>query len=426
MKGVYWTGNSKEAPYDGRPVKQDGVYDLIVVGGGYCGLSIALNAAQLGLSVALLEAGIIGCGASGRNGGIVVPSLPGAKTTDDLLPFIGSSRADKLAQLVADGPATLFRLIDEHQILCDLDKTGWLQPAHSEQALLKAKRAFEFWRGRGAPVKWLGAGDIREKTGAPGYLGGWYSPNGGVINAYALAQGMARAAADAGAAIFQHEEVLSVARSEGAKVVKTARAAFKAKKVVFATNGHTPNVYAGLTQSVIPVRLFQCITRPLTEHERTQILPSRIPFTDLRKSGGFARLDAEHRLFSGGAVFTASNQSYGVRHSALRVSQLFPQLGPVEFEHYWEGYCALTDAGIPAIQTLEEDVYSVVGFSTRGIALANTLGREFAQLLAEVKSESDMPVRVGSIQKIFMQPIKTFLGGYAFPVYKARDRLKMS
>ena len=93
---------------------------------------------------------------------------------------------------------------------------------------------------------------------------------------------------------------------------------------------------------------------------------------------------------------------------------------------YWEGSCALTDAYLPAIQRLELNVYSVIGFSTRGVALAQTLGREVAGLLSETKTEAEMPVRVGGIQPIALQPLKTFLGGFAFPAYQMRDALRLS
>ena len=426
MDGVRWVNTSKEPAFVGTRATPAAEYDLAVVGGGYCGLSIALHAAQLGLSVVLIEAGAIGCGASGRNGGFAVPHYPGGLTTEDLYGSLGKERAERLARLVADGPTFVFNQIKDLGIRCDAEQVGWIQPAHSERSLQKVQRVYESWRRRGIEVKWLNAGEVHERTGAQGYIGGWFQSTGGTVNPYALTQGLARAAAERGVHIYEGANVIGVSSSGATKIVQTQATGYKARKVVFATNAYTPGLYPGLAQSVIPVRLYHCLTRPLTDVERSVTLPSRSPFTDLRKSGGFARLDVDGRLVAGGAVFVACDRSYGNRHATHRVSEIFPHLRGIEIEYYWEGYCALTDAFVPAIQRLDDNVYSVIGFSTRGVALTQTLGREMAHFLAETKTEADMPVRVGPVQRIFMQPVKAFLGGFAFPVYKARDHLGLT
>lgn len=426
LAGVHWVAGSKEPAFKAGRVSPVSEYDLAVVGGGYCGLNIAIQAARSGLSVILLEAGVIGCGASGRNGGIAVPHFPGGLTPEDLYPALGKERTERLAQLVAAGPSFVFDQIREFNIQCDPEQVGWMQPAHSKKSLANVDRVFNAWRSRGVEAQWIDAAEVSRRTGATGYLGGWYGKTGGTVNPYAMAQGLARAAAQLGVTVLEGASVVAIQSADGAKVVKTRDAEYKARKVVFATNAYTPQLYPGLTHSVIPVRLYQCFTRPLTDAERRITLPSRIPFTDLRKSGGFARYDSEGRIMSGGAVFVGSNRQYGFRHAEQRVGEIFPHLRGIKIDQYWEGFCALTEAFVPAIQQLEKDVYSVLGFSTRGVALAQTLGREVALLLAEKKCESEMPVRVGAVQTIPMQPVKQFLGGYAFPIYKARDRLRLS
>ena len=426
LANVHWAATSKEPTFTGTNATPLLEYDLAVVGGGFCGLSIALHAAREGLSVVLLEAGSVGCGASGRNGGYAVPHFPSSVTTEDLYEVLGKDRAERLAALVAGGPTFVFDLIKELDIHCDPEQVGWIQPAHSEKSLAKVDRAFQSWRSRGINVEWLDADEVSRRTGAVGYIGGWFGKTGGLVNPYALVQGLARTATQFGAHIFENATVVGIDSSGAAKVVKTDRAEFTARKVVFATNAHTPHLYPGLDRSVIPVRLYHCITRPLTPEELRVTLPARTPFTDLRKSGGFARLTADNRLLPGGAVFVAGDQNYGYRHAKHRIAELFPHLRDIQIDQYWEGYCALTEASIPAIQELETNVYSVIGFSTRGVALAQTLGREMALLMAEKKTEAEMPVRVGPVQKIFLQPVKQFLGGYTFPVYKARDRLGLT
>ena len=427
MRGVHWAAISKEAPFTEGSSNQKAEYDIAVVGGGFCGLSIALHAANAGRSVVLLEAGTIGCGASGRNGGIVVPHFPGAMTADDVVQVLGRERGERLARLVADGPGFVFDQVRELGIACDGEQNGWLQPAHSEKSLAKVRRVHESWVARGVDAEWIDAQGVAELTGASGYLGGWHRKTGGTVNPYALAQGLARVARERGADIRQHAVVGSILKDGAAQVLRTSVGEFRARKVVIATNAHTPSLYPGLAQSVIPVLLYHGFTRPLNEAEKRKVLPMRVCFTDLRKSGGFSRLSPDDRVIIGGAIFRPANhRAYSERHSARRLAELFPHLKGIRFESFWEGWCALTDAYLPAIQRLEPNVYSAIGFSTRGVALAQTLGREIAQFLCEHKTEAEMPVRVGPVLPIAMQPIKAFLGGFAFPAYQMRDALRLT
>jgi glycine/D-amino acid oxidase-like deaminating enzyme len=427
MQGVHWAATSKEAPFIESHTDRRADYDIAVVGGGFCGLSIALHAARDGQSVVLFEAGTIGCGASGRNGGLAVPHFPGGMTADDAVGHLGKTKGERLAELVAGGTSFMFEQIRDLGIACDAEQNGWLQPAHSEKSLAKVQRVYQSWKARGVDAEWLDAGDVATLTGASGYVGGWFRKTGGTVNPYALTLGLARAAQKAGADLRQRSEVTAIHSDGAAKVLKTATGDVRARKVVFATNAHTPAIYPGLQQSVIPVHLYHGFTRVLNQAERASVLPTRICFTDLRKSGGFARYGADNRLIIGGAIFRPSNhRSYSERHSRRRVGELFPELSDIKADSFWTGWCALTDEYLPAVQRLEPNVYSLIGFSTRGVALAQTLGREMAAFLSETKTEAEMPIRVGDIKPITMQPIKRFLGGFAFPAYQMRDTLRLT
>jgi glycine/D-amino acid oxidase-like deaminating enzyme len=405
-----------------------GEYDLAVIGAGLCGLSIARHAAEAGLRVVVCEAGQIGSGASGRNAGFVVPHLPGAMCPEDVETLLGRPRAEKLIDLVATGPRHVFEMIERHAIRCDPEQTGWVQPAHSRKSLERISRVFASWQRRGADATWLGASDLHALTGAPGYMGGWLGHTGGSVNPYALTLGLARLAQEKGAVLCEEVPVSSLMTDgNGAKVLQTTAGEIRARKVVLSTNGYTLPKLGPVAHSVIPLRLFLVLTRPLTAEEREIVLPARVSISDLRKSGGFTRLDGENRLVTGGAVFAGANKKrYGLRHANWRIAEIFPQLAGIEIEHYWEGNCALTDSALPEIQRVNQSTYALVGFSTRGLALSMTLGQEIARLLSETKTEADMPVPVGSVRPIPMQPLKAALGAYAFPFFQARDLLKTS
>jgi len=427
LSGVHWTEVSEETRFDKPGTGGGGSFDLVVVGGGYCGLSIALHSARRGVSVALVEAGTIGCGASGRNGGIVVPQFPGAIRPSQVEALLGPRRGRRLIEIVAGGPSFVFDQIREHQIRCNAEQNGWVQPAHSEKSLARIRPVFDEWKALGAPCEWLDAGAVGARLGAAGYLGGWLNGTGGTVNPYALTQGLARGAALAGGRIFQSTPVTSVGRDGATVRVRGAGFEAGAKKVVVATNGYSGELFPDLARTVIPIRLFHSFTRKLTVAEQAQVLPTRSAFTDTRKSGGFCRYDSTGRILGGGAVFTAGNvRDYGLRHSAARLGELFPQLHDLRIESYWEGWCALTPSYLPSVHILGENIYGVVGFSTRGVSLAQNLGREMARYLCEEIAQEDLPVAVSAPRPIPFQRTKTFLGGFAFPVYQARDRLRLT
>src|SRR5260221_5294032 len=215
LKGVVWVGTSKEARRDRPALDSDLDVDLAVVGGGFCGLSTALHAAAAGLSVAVIEAGIVGSGASGRNGGFVVPQFPGAITPSAVRARLGAKKGAALVELVAAGPDAVMAQIARYQIACDAQQNGWIQPAHSAKALAKVRQAYEEWRALGAPVEWLDAGGIAAALGASGYLGGWRRASGAPLNPHALCQGLAPAAQEHRGRILQRSRATGVAPASG-------------------------------------------------------------------------------------------------------------------------------------------------------------------------------------------------------------------
>lgn len=430
LTGVIWTKTSKETPVSYPPLANDEDVDLVVVGAGFAGLSVALHAARAGLSVALLEAGTVGNGASGRNGGYAVPHFPGALLPSQVEARLGKRKGQALVALVGQGPDLMFEQIRQYQIRCDPEQNGWAQPGHSEKSLAKCRAVYEEWKALGAPVEWLDRDAVGALLGAAGYLGGWRRASGGTVNPYALCIGLARAATAEGAVIHERSPVERVYREQGRSVAVSGRHVVRGRKLIVTTNGYTDALTPGLDRSGISVRLFHCATPPLPADLQQQVAPSRICFTDLRKSGGFNRYDVDGRIISGGAVFTMGGpQSYGLTHARRRMHELFPQLkGRVDtFDTYWEGYCSITDSYLPNLQVLDEDTYSLLGFSTRGVALTQNIGRITGEFLAEKRSLDDVPLEVVSgVRSISMHGFKTLVGRNMFPVYKAMDRLGLT
>jgi glycine/D-amino acid oxidase-like deaminating enzyme len=430
MQGVVWKHTAKEKARRYPMLQGEVKADLVVVGAGYCGLNTALHAAKNGLSVVLLEGGIVGNGASGRNGGMNVPHFPGGMTISGVEGAIGKRKGQALAQLVVGGADAAFKQAAELQIKSSSVQNGWLQPAHSEASLQKVRKVYEEWKAFGAPVEWRSAADVADLTGAAGYIGGWINPTGGTFNPYALAAGLGRSASEQGVKIFEESLVTGVSEAGGIVTVTTDAGRVTARKAIIATNGYTGNFVERVQRASVPVYLFHTVTKPLRPELRKSIMKSQICFTDLRKSGGFGRYDEDGRLVSGGAIFAfGSHKAYSERHARNRMRLLFPQLkeSDVQLEHYWEGYCAVADTFLPHVQRVTPNTFAVTGFSTRGVNLAQNLGRVIGQFAAGKCELDDIPVKVTEApMDVAFWPVKRFGARKIFPFYQLKDRLGLT
>lgn len=430
MQGVAWTKTMQEEVQDYPRLIGEETADIAIVGGGYCGMNAAIHAAAKGLKVALIEAGRIGNGASGRNGGICVPQYPGAIPPSVVEGVVGKKKGEALAALVSGGADAVYRQIEAFQIQCSAVQNGWMQPAHSDAAMQRARKVFDEWKALGASVTWHSSADVTDRLGARGYLGGWSNSQGGTLNPYSLAVGLARVALARGVRIFEHSAVTSVEETESGVRLRSNGGTVLARSVLFATNAYTGDFLPGVQKSAVPVYLYHVTTKPLRESVRQQILKSGICFTDLRKSGGFGRLDSEGRLMSGGAVFAFGDRvGYGKKHAHARMKMLFPAITDedTELDSYWEGYCAVTDAYLPHVLRIGRNVFSLGGFSTRGINLAHNLGRLMGEFLAGARELDEIPVNVFDRRHdVPLWAIKARVARLIFPYYQLKDRLGLT
>ncbi|MGX8009313.1 NAD(P)/FAD-dependent oxidoreductase [Mesorhizobium sp. ORM8.1] len=359
-----------------------GTFDVVIVGGGFMGLSTALHAARAGLSVQVLDAGAIGQGASGLNGGQVIPGLK--YDPEWLLEHFGKERGETLVQFAASTADTVFDVIRDEKLAVPFTRNGWIQAAHTETALKAAANRDRQWRARGADVKLLDQAEIAAMTGAKGYLGGWLDRRAGVIDPLSYTLELARVATSAGARIAEHQKVVKLAKEAGVWRVSTqAGVDLRAKSVVLATNAYTDGLWPGLAQTIVPLHSFQIATAPLPPELASKILPSGQAVSDSRRILVYYRKSPDGRMVLGGRGRMALPSSAADwAHCERALARLYPALSGIAIEKRWFGRVAMTPDHLPHLHELEKGLLAVVGCQGRGVGLMSALGKRMASYLA--------------------------------------------
>ncbi|RUQ63720.1 FAD-binding oxidoreductase [Azospirillum doebereinerae] len=375
------------------PLNGSAQADLLVIGGGFTGLSAALHAAEAGKRAVVLEASEIGRGASGRNNGQVIPTLT-RPDPDDLVARFGGETGERFVALIRDSATTLFDLVRRLNIDCAAEQTGWVQPVHTPGRIKIAERRAAQWGRRGAPVELLDRAAVSAMLGTDAYHGGWMNRSGGHINPLALARGLAAKAVKAGAAVHVNSPALSVERQGDMWVARTPQGIVTADSLVLGTNGYAASVFPEIRTEVVPVLSWQMATAPLGEAIRKTVLPGRPAMSDTHGDLRFMRYTADNRLVSGGALLIPANGPERLRRIVgERLAGLFPALRGVTFDHVWNGRIAMTTDYFPRVHRLGPHGFAWAGCNGRGVALSVSLGRELARAaLGQDPAELALPL----------------------------------
>jgi glycine/D-amino acid oxidase-like deaminating enzyme len=394
--------------------------EVVVVGGGFTGLSTALHLLHAGKSVVVLEAREIGSGASGRNNGQVIPTLT-RPDPDDFVAHFGGETGERFVAMLAGAAATLFDVVRRHDIACEAEQNGWLQPAHSPGRMKIAERRVAQWSRHGGDVAMVDRDMMRDLLGSDRWFGGWTARTGGTVNPLALARGMAQAVIDLGGRVFTQSPASAPRRSGDRWVVGTPDGQVTADALVMATNTYTDDVNPDLAHEVVPVTSWQMATEPLSDNLRKSIVPGRQAVSDTRGDLHFFRYDKDGRLVTGGALINPINAEARLkRRIGDRLTGVFPQLGEVRFTHVWNGYVGMTPDFKPRFHKLGPNALGWAGCNGRGVSLSVALGREFARALTGTP-ENELALKFEPVRPIPFQPLLRRVARLNLALYRWRD-----
>lgn len=400
----YWTETCAEK-FHAPKLDENLTADIVIVGGGYTGCAAALEAARLGIKVVLLEANVFGFGGSGRNVGLVNAGL--WLPPDHVVQKLGNTTGQKLVDGLSNAPELVFDLINQNQIQCDPKQNGTLHCAHNQKGWMDLQRRFAQWETRKAPVNLLDSKQIHQATGTAAYQGGLLDQRAGTIQPLGYVRGLARAAASRGARVFENSSVIRIERNNTSWTAFTKNARIDAKIILLAQNAYAEGTGGKTVSRTAIVNYFQAVTKPIPSKIWVNILPQEQGSWDTAPIMTSIRKAAQNRVIIGAMGRPEGVGKYiHLTWAKKKISRLFPALKNVEFESHWHGKISMSKDYLPKIMQLEDELYSIFGFSGRGIAPGTYFGTKFAQYII-AKSSEVLPINISTFYNDPYRQIKT-------------------
>jgi glycine/D-amino acid oxidase-like deaminating enzyme len=387
-----WERTAPAAPPT-SPLSGDATADLVVIGGGFTGLSTALHAARDGMKVVVLEGAEIGFGGSGRNVGLVNAGM--WVMPDDVPATLGAEHGERLLDLLGEAPRAVFDLVREYGIACEPEPVGTLHCAVGEKGLDEIRRRAAQWQARGADVHLLDADQTADRVGSRAYAGALLDRRAGTIQPLAYVRGLADAALRHGARIHTQSPVLQSERDGARWRVSTARGSVSADWVVVATDAYGTGPWPEIRAEQVHLPYFNFATVPLDEEARRTILPERQGAWDTREILSSFRFDQAGRLVFGSVgALRGTGTSIHRAWARRALARIFPGIRDVAFEAEWYGQIGMTDNSLPRFHRLAPNVIAFSGYNGRGIAPGTVFGRLLAAHVAGKVGEADLPLPV--------------------------------
>ncbi|MFC0588580.1 NAD(P)/FAD-dependent oxidoreductase [Novosphingobium aquiterrae] len=370
------------------PLDGDARADVVVIGGGFTGLSAALHAAEAGFSVLLLEGKRIGWGASGRNGGQLIPGMRWSIT--ELAERFGENHAARLVGLANEAVGMVKGRIARHAIACDLREGHFhaaVKPAHLDDMRREVDMLQRLLGYDSARV--VEATDLPEQVASPLYCGGLHDTDGGHFHPLNYALGLAEAALAAGVRICEDSPITALRHGSPVEA-RTAHGTVTAKFGVLACDAFMDEIEPSLGRWTMPVANYNVATAPLGEAAARALIPTGAAVADSRFVLNYYRLSADHRLiFGGGEKYSPRPPADVAGFVRPYLEQVFPQLKGVAIDHAWGGMVGVTLNRLPHFGRIG-DIFYAHGYSGHGALLTTLAGSLIAEAMQGTAERFDL------------------------------------
>ncbi|MGQ4583567.1 FAD-dependent oxidoreductase [Lysobacter sp. F60174L2] len=365
------------APLDGSAEAR-----VCIIGGGFAGLNTALGLAERGVrDVVLLEAGRIGHGASGRNGGFVFGGF--SRGEDALLRELGPGRARALHRGTLDAVELIRGRIRKYAIDCDPVEAGviwanWFR----DPAVLRARQrllADHF----GVDWEWLPRAELRQLIHTGRYGDALLERQGFHFHPLKYVEGLGTAVMAAGVAVHEDSPAIGLDRAGSRWRVRTAGGMVNADQVVLACGGYLAGLRHEVDAGVMPIATYVMVTEPLGAR-MDEVMTTRAAVYDTRFAFDYYRPLPDSRLLWGGRISVLDRSPGAVKRLLYRdMLKVFPQLDGVRIDHAWSGLMSYARHQMPQIGRIEDGLWLAQAFGGHGVAPTTFAGEVVASAIAE-------------------------------------------
>jgi gamma-glutamylputrescine oxidase len=370
--------------------------DVVVVGAGFAGLSAALEMAQRGLSVVVLEADRIGSGASGRNGGQVIVGYASGQG-----PFeaqLGAEDAQRAWDMSVEAVELVEQRVQRHGIECDWTR-GYTYVAETRAKARALREEADDHERRGVPCEWAEGNEaVRNWVDSPLYEAAFHEKRSGHLHPLKYALGLARAAQAAGVRIFEGTAVTALQRGERLRAI-TSQGVVTARFGLLAGNcmlpEYGPAVAPEIAPRVMPVGTYIIGTEPVEQSLSERLIAHNAAVCDNNFVLDYYRFSAERRMLFGGRVsYTTRTPANLKAIMARRMGQVFPELAAMPVSYVWGGFVDISMNRAPDFGRLGPNLYYLQGFSGHGVALTGLAGQLVAEAVAGQAGRFDVFTRL--------------------------------
>ena len=377
--------------------------DVCVVGGGFAGLSSAIELADRGYKVVVLEANHIGFGASGRNGGQIIAGL--ACEQDMIESVLGFDAAKQVWGMTLEALDLVRERVKRFNIKCDL-QDGFLGVSVNEQKGKKLRSWFGNMAkryGYDSDATWIEPAHIKNWVDSRRYFNGYFDKRSGHLHPLNYCLGLARGAASLGVQIYQHSAVTQMQQGQGVNkehvILSTQSGTIKAQFVVLAGNMYlpeiAPNLAPKIAKHIMPVGTYIIGTEPIDAKLAAKLIPSNSAVCDTNFVLDYFRFSKDKRMIYGGRVsYSAMTPPNLTQSMQARMVETFPQLTNTKVEYTWGGFVDISMNRAPDFGRVAPNIYYLQGFSGHGVALTGMAGKLVAEAISGQASRFDVLAKI--------------------------------
>lgn len=377
--------------------------DVTIIGAGFTGLSTALHLQEKGYQTIVLDSERVGFGASGRNGGELIPG-PSGTTMRGLAEKVGIERAQQIWDITVEAIDLTENIIQKYEIDCDFVRNGDLRPAYKPSHLDSMKKDAEFIAAKFNydKIEIIEKHDLVNELDTDFYHGVRLNLTGAHYHPLNYCLGLADAIERLQGKIYEKSKAISIEKnSKGKFVVNTKEGQVESEHVVIATNAYSGDLNQKIKRSVVPVESIMIATEPLDENFAKSLIKNNRAVSDSKNLLYYFRLTSDHRLAFGGSGRSSTSSGLSKMYRKLYEGMLkvFPQLKPYRIEYMWGGKVGFTQAMLPYIGVLENGIHFGIGYGGRGASLATMFGKILAEMIAGEKNINN-PFQVKQLKEI--------------------------